>query len=256
MDSRKERGSRIVGGLIVLLIVLFVVIDYFLRRSTEFSPAGVTNILLYALQIIVLLLAIILLFVLFRNLIKLYLERKRKVVGAHFKIKLVIFFTALSFIPTLLLFLFTSNLINRNIEQWFQPDFTRILNDTKEVAEGFYVMTSEMTEHYAAQLGREVRRQNLLAPENRPKLEELLRSKLTEYRLDEVGIFLEIEDLFSYYNPNLPFQDYRELTSNAVQRAHLGDPIRDRLSMGAGEFVRSGVSTSVPPAGNALIVTG
>ena len=110
MDNRKERGSRIVGGLIVLLIVLFVVIDYFLRRSTEFSPAKVTNILLFALQIIVLLLAIILLFVLFRNLTKLYLERKRKVVGAHFKIKLVIFFTALSFIPTLLLFLFTSNL--------------------------------------------------------------------------------------------------------------------------------------------------
>jgi len=170
MENRKERGSRIVGGLIILLIVLFLVIDFFLRRSTEFSPANVTNILLYALQIIVLLMALILLFVLGRNLTKLYLERKRKVVGSHFKIKLVSFFMALSFIPTLLLFLFTSNLINRNIEQWFKPDLTRILNDTKDVADGFYAATSEMTEHYATQLGKEVRRQNLLAPENRGRL--------------------------------------------------------------------------------------
>jgi len=255
-DNPKERGSRIFGGLIVLLIVLFLVIDFFLRRSAEFSPTNVTNILLYALQIIVFLLALILLFVLGRNLAKLSLERKRKVVGAHFKIKLVIFFTALSFIPTLLLFLFTSNLINRNIEQWFKPDFTRILNDTKDVADGFYVMTSETTEHFSTQLGKEIRRQNLLAPENRAKLEDLVRTKLTEYRLDEVGIFLEKDELFSYYNPNLPFQDYQELSANAVQRAHLGEPIRERLSMGAGEFVRSGISTPVPPAGNVLVVTG
>ncbi len=256
MATPKERGSRIVGGLIILLIVLFVVIDFFLRRSTEFSPSNVTNLLLYALQIIVLLLALILLFVLGRNLAKLYLERKRKVVGAHFKIKLVIFFTAVSFIPTLLLFLFTSNLINRNIEQWFKPDFTRILNDTKDVADGFYVMISEMTEHYSIQLGKEIRRQNLLAPENRGKLEDLVRTKLSEYHLDEIGIFLEKEELFSYYNPNLPFQDYQELSASAVQRAHLGEPIRERLSMGAGEFVRSGVSTPIPPAGNLLAVTG
>jgi two-component system nitrogen regulation sensor histidine kinase NtrY len=256
MDNPKERGYRIAGGLIILLIILFVVIDFFLRRSTEFSPSNVTNILLYALQIIVLLLALILLFVLGRNLTKLYLERRRKVVGAHFKIKLVLFFTALSFIPTLLLFLFTSNLINRNIEQWFKPDFTRILNDTKEVADGFYVMTSETNEHYSTQLGKEVRRQDLLAPENRGKLEDLVRTKLTEYRLDEVGIFLEKQELFSYYNPNLPFQDYQELSANAVQRAHLGEPIRERLSMGAGEFVRSGISIPVPPVGNLLVVTG
>jgi len=255
-DNRKERGSRIVGGLIILLIVLFVVIDFFLRRATEFSPSNVTSILLYALQIIVLLLALILLFVLGRNLAKLSLERKRRVVGAHFKIKLVLFFTALSFIPTLLLFLFTSNLINRNIEQWFKPDFTRILDDTKDVADGFYDMTSETTEHYATQLGKEIRRLDLIAPENRAKLEDLIRAKLTEYLLDEVGIFLEREELFSYYNPNLPFQDYQELSATAVQRAHLGEPIRERLSMGAGEFVRSGISTPAPPAGNVLVVTG
>src|SRR5512143_2596987 len=47
-------------------------IGYLIRQSSEFSPANVTNILLVSLQIIVLLLALILFFVLARNVIKLY----------------------------------------------------------------------------------------------------------------------------------------------------------------------------------------
>lgn len=256
MDNPTKKGSRIIGGIIIALIILFLTIYYFFRQSTEFSPTNVTNILLTSLQIIVLLLALILFFVLGRNLIKLYLERKRKIVGSHFKTKLVIFFTALSFIPTLLLFLFTSDLINRNIEQWFKPDINKILDDAKTVADGFYVTTSELTLHYAQQLSREIRRQNLVAPENRAKLEELIRNKLSEYRLDEIGIFLEEEELFAYYNPNLPFQDYQELKANLIKRAHLGEPISDIKPMGTGEFVRRGVSVNLPNIGNVLITTG
>lgn len=256
MDNPTKKGSRIIGGIIIALIILFLTIYYFFRQSTEFSPTNVTNILLTSLQIIVLLLALILFFVLGRNLIKLYLERKRKIAGSHFKTKLVIFFTALSFIPTLLLFLFTSDLINRNIEQWFKPDINKILDDAKTVADGFYVTTSELTLHYAQQLSREIRRQNLVASENRAKLEELIRNKLSEYRLDEIGIFLEEEELFAYYNPNLPFQDYQELKANLIKRAHLGEPISDIKPMGTGEFVRRGVSVNLPNIGNVLITTG
>jgi two-component system nitrogen regulation sensor histidine kinase NtrY len=256
MDNPTKKGSRIIGGIIIALIILFLTIYYFFRQSTEFSPTNVTNILLTSLQIIVLLLALILFFVLGRNLIKLYLERKRKIAGSHFKTKLVIFFTALSFIPTLLLFLFTSDLINRNIEQWFKPDINKILDDAKTVADGFYVTTSELTLHYAQQLSREIRRQNLVAPENRAKLEELIRNKLSEYRLDEIGIFLEEEELFAYYNPNLPFQDYQELKANLIKRAHLGEPISDIKPMGTGEFVRRGISVNLPNIGNVLITTG
>jgi two-component system nitrogen regulation sensor histidine kinase NtrY len=256
MENTKKKGSRIIGVAIIVLIVLFFTIDYFIREGTEFSPAKVTSILLAALGIIVLLLALILFFVLGRNLIKLYLERKRKVVGSHFKIKLVLFFTALSFIPTLLLFFFTSDLISRNIEQWFKTDLDKILDETKNLADGFYVNTSELTLHYAQQLSKEMKRQNLILPENRPKLEEFIRTKLTEYRLDEIGIFLEEEELFTYLNPNLPLQDYQDLKLDAIKRAHLGDFLSDIKPMGTGEFIRRGVSFSIPNAGNVLVTTG
>ncbi len=252
----KKRGSRVLAIVIPILVALFFVLDYFIRSAQEFSPSKATGILLTALQFVVLLLALILLFVLGRNLARLYLERKRKVVGSHFKTKLVLFFTALSFIPTLLLFLFTSDLIGRSIEQWFKLDFNRVLEDTKSIADGFYLTTSDVTLHYAQQLGKEIQRQKLSTQDSRAALESFIRAKLFEYQLDEIGILQGEDELFTFLNPYLPLQDYQDLRSDTVKRAHLGEPITEIKPMGTGEFIRRGVSIPVEGAPNLLIVAG
>ena len=138
MKNSKKKGSRIIGALILLLIILFVVIESIIRGTQQISPISVTNMLLSLLQIIVILLFLILLFVLGRNLVKLYLERKRKVLGSKFKTKLLVFFISLSLIPTLLLFFFASDFITRNIEQWFKTPIDKILDDTSDLTESFY----------------------------------------------------------------------------------------------------------------------
>ncbi len=254
-DSRKK-GPRVIGAIIILLIVLFFTIEFFIRESQEFSPTRLTNVLLSSLQIIVLLLGLILFFILGRNMVKLYLERKRKVVGSHFKTKLVIFFIALSFIPTLLLFFFASDFVSRNIEQWFQTPLDKLLDDTKSVADGFTLNTEELADHYAQQLSRAIMAGKLINPENRPALRDFIRGKLTEYRLDEIGIFLDDEELFSYINPNMPLQDYQDLKANLVKRAQLGEAFRSIEPMGSGEMIRRGASFSMPSVGNVLVTTG
>ena len=185
-ENPKKRGSRIIGGIIILLIILFFAIEFFIGEEQQFPPTSVTTILLSLLQIIVLLLFLILLFVLGRNLTKLYLERKRKVIGAHFKTKLVLFFIALSFIPTLLLFLFASDLISRNIEQWFKAPLDKIMDDTKSLADGFHMNTKNITLHYARQLSKAIKKENLMNPESRSYLREFTLNKLREYKLDEI----------------------------------------------------------------------
>ncbi len=256
MADPRKKGPRVIGAIIILLIVLFFAIEFFIRESQEFSPTRLTNVLLSSLQIIVLLLGLILFFVLGRNMAKLYLERKRKVVGAHFKIKLVTFFIALSFIPTLLLFVFASDFVSRNIEQWFQTPLDKLLDDTKSVAEGFTLSTEELAYHNAQQLSRAIIAGRLINPENRPALRDFIRDKLTEYRLDEIGIFLDEEELFSYINPNMPLQDYRDLKANIVKRAQLGEEFRSIEPMGSGEMIRRGVSFNIPSVGSVLVTTG
>jgi two-component system nitrogen regulation sensor histidine kinase NtrY len=255
-DNPKKRGSRLIGGVIILLIVLFFAIEVFIRESQQFSPTGLTNILLSSLQIIVLLLGLVLAFILGRNLVRLYLERRRKVVGSHFKTKLVFFFIALSFIPTLLLFLFASDFISRNIEYWFQTPLDRILDDTKSLADGYYISNGELTLHYAQQLSRTIMARRLARPENRIALKDFTYEKLKEYGLDEISVYLDEEELFSWLNPNLPLQDYRELKANMVKRAQLGEDLQTSEPMGAGQMIRRGLATNVPEVGSLLIVCG
>lgn len=256
MENTKKKGSRIIGAIIVLIIILFFAIEYFIRESQEFSPTAVTNVLLSMLQIIVIILFLILLFVFGRNLIKLYLERKRKVIGSHFKTKLLLFFTALSLVPVLLLFFFASDLISRNIENWFKTPIDKILNDTKSLADGFYLNSEEITLHCAQQLSRAIQRQNLIDPNRRLALMEFIRNKLTEYQLDEIGIYLEDEELFAYLSSNLPRKYYRDLTTNIVKRANLGEKFSSIEPMGSGEMIRRGLSFKIPNIGSVLVVAG
>jgi len=253
MEVSRRKGSRFIGAIISLLIILFLVIEFFIRRTQEFSVA---RILLLSLEIIFILLFLILSFVLGRNLIKLFLERKRKVAGAHFKTRLFIFFISLSLIPTMLLFFFASDIVSRNIEGWFQTPIDQIMDDTRNLADGFYLNSKEITFHYAQQLVSAIQEQNLIDLDKRLPLMAFVRNKLTEYKLDEIGIYKEDEELFSYLNPDLPFQYYQDLKTNMIKRAHLGENLEEILSMGTGELIRHGISFNIPDIGSILVVTG
>lgn len=256
MTDSNRKGPRFIGAVIGLLILLFFAIELFIRESQEFSPTSVTNVLLSSLQIIVLLLFLIFLFILGRYWIKLHLERKRKVAGSHFKTKLVLFFMLLSFIPTLLLFFFASDLISRNIEMWFKTPLDKILEDTKGLADGVYQRAEDEAHHYAQALSRDIRSQKLLLLENRLALREFIRTKLVEYQLDEIGLFLDNEELYTYLNPDLPLQNYKSIPASLVGQAQVGEPFRSIESMGNGEMIRGGVSFSLPGTGKVLVTAG
>ena len=256
MADPKRKGSRAIWAFILLLVIVFFAIEFYIRESQEFSPTSVTNFLLLILQIIVFLLFLILLFVLGRNLLKLYFERKRKVAGSHFKTKLVLFFMSLSFIPTVLLFFFASDVISRNIDRWFSTPFDKILEDTRVLADGLYVSGEDLTYHYATELSRAISEQKLVSLEKRLLLREFVRQKLTEYNLDEIGIYLDDEELFTYLNPGLPLQEYRSIQPNLIKRAFLGEDLRVREPLGNGEMIRRGVSFNAPETGNVLVAAG
>jgi two-component system nitrogen regulation sensor histidine kinase NtrY len=256
MEPSRKRGPRLVGAFIIVLIIVFFAIEFYIRESQEISPASVTKALLSTMQIIVLLLFLVLFFVLGRNLVKIYLERRKNIIGSHFKTKLVLFFIALSFIPTLLLFFFASDLISRNIEIWFKTPFDKVMADTKSIADGLYAEAEQATQHYAAELGRDIERQKLIQLENRLSLRDFIRRKLGEYALDEIGIYLDGEELFTYLNPNLPLQNYKSIQAGAVSEAEPGKVFRSLEPMGNGEMVRRGVALQVSGVGRVLVATG
>ncbi len=256
MESPRRKGPRFIVAFVILLVALFFAIEYFIRTSQEFSPTSATNVLLSMMQVIVLILFLVLFFILGRNLVKLYLDRKRNIVGSHFKTKLVLFFIALSIIPTFLLFFFASDLISRNIELWFKTPFDKVIEDTKSVADGVYANAEETAYHYAVVLSREIKARRLVQLENRLDLRDFIRQKLSEYKLDEIGIYVNDEELFTYINPGLPLQDYKSVQPGLVEQARQGDRFSSIEPMGAGEMIRRGAGFDFDGVGHILVTAG
>jgi two-component system nitrogen regulation sensor histidine kinase NtrY len=256
MDTPKKKGPRFIAAFVILLVIVFFALEYFIRTSQEFSPTSVTNVLLSMMQVIVLILFLVLLFVLGRNLVKLYLERKRNIVGSHFKTKLVLFFIALSIIPTFLLFFFASDLISRNIELWFKTPFDRVIADTQSVADGIYAGAEETAYHFTIELSRDIRNRRLVQVQNRLLLRDFIRQKLNEYKLDEIGIYLDEDELFTYLNPGLPLQDYKSVQPSLIERSRQGDNFRSIEPMGTGEMIRRGLGFDLDGVGHVLVTVG
>ncbi|HKD81837.1 MAG TPA: ATP-binding protein [Candidatus Angelobacter sp.] len=89
---------------------------------------------LVALSALVFLLLVVLTFVLFRNLLKLYAERRLGVLGSRFRTRMVIGALALSFAPALVMFMFAYGLMNRSIDKWFSSPVTSLQQDSGRVA--------------------------------------------------------------------------------------------------------------------------
>ena len=83
---------------------------------------------------------------------------------------------------------------------------------------------------------------------------DFVKEKLTEYKVDEISVYLDEQELFAYMNPDLPLKYYQDLDTNFVKLAHLGEKIRTIDDMGSGEMIRRGVSYNIPETGNLLVV--
>ena len=109
-ELKRRKRERI---LIVLIIVVVSILAYALNRKLYFgSDFPLSNqILMFLLININLLLLLLLIFLVFRNLVKLLYDRRRKVMGARLRTRLVIAFVTLTLVPTMVLFLFSIKFI-------------------------------------------------------------------------------------------------------------------------------------------------
>src|SRR6202035_4314732 len=87
-----------------------------------------------ALTILIFLLFVALTFVLARNLLKLFAERRLGVLGSKFRTRLVVASLLLSFLPVIVMFWFAYGLINRSIDKWFSSPVEEVRHNTETMA--------------------------------------------------------------------------------------------------------------------------
>jgi len=126
---RHRRDNRLIIAVALAFFFIWGAI-YLSQQSGSPLSAGnlASRVPLFVLWYLDVILIAATLFVIFRALIKLLLERRRGVLGAKFKTKLLITQLGLTAIPIALLFLAATNLLQKAIDRWFSTPVETIVN--------------------------------------------------------------------------------------------------------------------------------
>src|SRR6267142_5366819 len=177
--NRRKRNLVIIGAFL-LLIAGATAFDLGIF-APELPVAS--NIVIFALFNLNLIVFLLLLILLFRNLVKVWFERRQNVIGARFRAKLVLAFLLLSVAPAGLIFLIASNFITKSIEGWFKPQVERPLDQALAVAQTYYANLERTALRHAQHIRRVIDRDGLLADSRR----EALAAYLVDQQ-DQLGL--------------------------------------------------------------------
>jgi two-component system nitrogen regulation sensor histidine kinase NtrY len=237
LRKRKREAFFIVFS--IILIVFLTAAEIRLSRFKPDFPVG-NNILVFGLINVIILLVIFLVYLVFRNVSKLMLDRKSNPFGAKLRGKLVLAFVSLSLMPTLLLFFVSASFINMSIIRWFDKQVETSLDQSLDVVRTYYKNSEINAIYHGRQISSILREQKLVNEQSKPQLEAFVRQKQKEFNLGIVQVFSATgEELASASASGITKKDY------------VNPPLQDiRTVLGGKELSR------VSPAGKADLIRG
>ncbi|TFG78680.1 MAG: HAMP domain-containing protein [Chrysiogenales bacterium] len=257
MKSKNIKGVRLIVAAMVLFFIVFVIIRFYFEESKNFSPLALKgSTLIFGLWIIIILFGLTFLFILARNILKMYLENNQSGTGHSFKNKLVFFFIAFSLVPTLLLFIFATDVISQSIEQWFKTPIENIMHNVEDVKKNYYGKITGDLEHFSKLIAAMIQQKRMYTDENKIFLQNKLKEKMLEYKLDVVNIYKNKNEVFAIFNPRIPMQEYKNLPLNIVYRGLGGAGFTTIDTLKTGELIRNGVAFDITQGDKMLIITG
>ncbi len=134
-------------GIVLLFGVVFSQQAFNLKQLRPDSAGQTLG--LVALSALVFLLLVVLTFVLFRNLLKLYAERRLGVLGSRFRTRMMVGALVLSFAPAIVMFMFSYGLMNRSIDKWFSSPVNALHQGSGRVAALLTASQGDSARHMA-----------------------------------------------------------------------------------------------------------
>jgi len=171
---------------VAISCLIFVGMRIFhLGQALPFS----SSIFAFALININVILLLLLLFLTVRNLVKLLFERKKSIMGAKLRTKLVLAFVTLSLLPTVILFFVSVQFISSSIQYWFSLQIERSLKNSLEVGQDYYKDVAEGSLWFGNVLSRIIMHEGYLIPSRKEALARFADEKRKEFGLASVQIF-------------------------------------------------------------------
>jgi two-component system nitrogen regulation sensor histidine kinase NtrY len=139
-DGRRRPldNPRVLTVTALLLIGVLAGLLWLASRPIEQTLPVIANVAIYAVVALALALLVTLGFVLARNLLKLWVERRHAEPFARFRAKLVAALLAMSIVPAVLVLLSGSSIIANTMDRWFSEPVDEVLASAQEIASEYF----------------------------------------------------------------------------------------------------------------------
>ena len=246
-----KRRLRWEGGLILIAalgVFLFAVFQSSLPQLSD-SHSLASNVIFVLLINLNIILLVLLVFLVGRNLIKLFYERQRKLPGAYLRFRLVVAFVAISLLPAILLFLIGVGFVNQSIENWFSGKIESSLGGASAVVDAFYDRLADEAVFHARGLAREIAQQGLHVSARRQTLLGLLEDIRQRFALGRILVFSQDRQLLATAaRTDRSVSDEAKTDATLLERVFQNEAVRQDHYRGQTEIVRGGVPIVVAGA--------
>ena len=194
IDEKERRKRR--REWIIMVVVGVLAIAFTLIASQIFNKDALplsANIFVYGISSINVILILLLLFLIIRNVVKLFYEHRRGVIGSKLRTKLVATFVGLSLVPTILLFLFAINFLSYGIESWFNLKIGDALNKSLEVAQVYYQQMEEQAKFNARQMSADITKNRLYEKERVEYLKSFISERQKNSKIGMVETYFDAQ---------------------------------------------------------------
>ena len=140
-EEQKERELRrrrleLTAALITVLVVM-------ISSWWQLSYLEGDSWLFLVLLNINIILMLVVLFLVSRSVVKLFVERKRKIFGSRLRTRLVLAFISISFIPVLIMFLAANRVVVTSVDYWFKSQVENSMQAALQIGQNFYAAATE-----------------------------------------------------------------------------------------------------------------
>ena len=157
-------------------------------RSSAVAPDVLTEFVLYGLFATNVTMLLALLFVLARNIIKLFVEQRRAMPFARFRTRLVTALLGMTLIPALLVLLVGSELIRRNIDQWFNAPIDNLVSSARDIASDYYRERQRLVASVAQRVARRLATADVGNAEA-GSLRDIVAPEVAQERIDLIEVY-------------------------------------------------------------------
>lgn len=184
---RRKRELLLIPGILGIVALLTFIETRLIRFGADIPVSN--TILMFILININLLLLVLVIFLVFRNLVKLLYDRRRHAVGANLRTRLVVAFVALTLLPTTILFFFSINFISTSIEFWFNVPVEQALQKSLNVGRRVYERIESNNAFFLERIAYQIDTNTLLEERKHKALSRYIQVVQREFNIDAVEVY-------------------------------------------------------------------